>query len=798
MNKPHIKPKVVHLTIENFISVSEMVSNEILKWEAYKVGRTNISTCPICFDTETTTVNNMAFIYIYQLQVGKLCILCRIKSLIMSIFKEIHYTCDYYELNIYCGIANIKYEWSFLCKDFMKLLSDVEGSETRVGVLLDKLTPLNVNIGRIIIIDILKMSGSNLARTGKDYCTTQKLKGDLDYKIIRNSKTSLTETEYGYCINDVVVGAEYLLDRHERYTKNGKKIPFTATGVVRNIMKEEAYKSNPDKTLVYDEVLTKVKEGFPRLYTDYHKIMNYLFRGGYTHGNLYYAGELLKDVEHIDYTSDYPACMLQHKYPTKFYKDVFIYNGKKIIVEKFTNEEGLNKLITKDDIAFYADFEFTNLVATTDHSIESINKTILYSDDAVVDNGRIRKTKVLKVMLTEQDYIAYKMFYKWDNIKITNLHIGLKENLPWYVIKAVIESYVDKKRLKDAKLPYAVEKAILNSCYGCTVQGMNIGECRDIYFPEFRHIKSPVPFKYLDLTKDQNIKYFGYVKDKLIKDFGYKNNEALDKAIRRVYNDIYEGNEIPNNDKYLNIYNTIVYKLQQRSYKSEIEGSFGKSKMLSAYWGIWITAYARTRLLSMVYEVEKYANTNGLDPIVVYCDTDSMFINGHQNDKCWNDIKTIIDKYNKDTEDFNKENLRIYNKDGLLDDIGQFAWEPTCTHFKQLGAKRYLQRFFNGKEYVIESTIAGLNKDAFSRKINEIEGTIEDKFNFFSDGMIFNDFETSKLMPVYNTNSYSFEVTDEEGNTEIMHEECGQVLKPVEFKMMLCGLLALKVKERIG
>lgn len=804
--KPHIKTTVLHVYDNNFIHAEDVVKSELNKWPCQKAAKKLYNTCPICLDTETTTVNDFAFIYIFQLQVGNYTLLFRTKNLMLKILKIISTYCYEDECSqIYLGIANTKYEWSFLCKDF----KDTFTEKFEVYTFLEKCCPLTAVMGQLIVVDILRMSGTNLAKTGENFCTTQKMKGDLDYKVIRNSKTPLTQEELQYCINDVVVGAEYIMYLHNRYTENGKKIPLTSTGVVRSIMKEEAYRTKTVEKdgkkvseYVYKEVLAKVKDGFPATYSEYAELMEFLFRGGYTHGNVFYAGELLKDIEHVDYTSDYPACMLQELYPTQFV-EVLEKDGKLLNAKSFTTKEHLEILTKKHKkLAWYGKITLTNVKAKYDHSLESINKIVEYTEnDCTIDNGRILKCKEMTVWLTEQDFICYKKIYNFEVKKVENLKLSIKEPLPWYVIKAVVESYRDKKILKDKGLPYALEKSILNSCYGCTVQRINIEETKDVITDEtIRTIKSPVPFKYLDTEDDKNMKYFDWIVEALQKKYNYGLKEKEDKLrtyLIKIYSDIEHGNvplEFQMTEKYRNCYNMIVQKLQQRAYKAEINGSFGQSKMLSCWWGIWVTAYARCRLISMIAQLEEYALEKHLKPIVVYCDTDSMFVNW-QND---NKIKEFIEEYNKETEEFNIATNRHFNAEGLLDDIGLFTWEPTCTHFKQLGAKRYVQRFKKKDKYIIESTIAGLNKEDFSKKISTIQGSIKHKFDFFDDGMIIEEYESSKLTPMYIHEEYSTEVTDDYGNTEIMTERCGQVLREVGFEMTVFGLIKDKLGKRVG
>jgi len=810
--KPFIKPVVRHIDETNYARICHDIEWEIRAYDTYTVGKGKVSTCPACFDTETTTVTcddgeKRAFIYCYQMQIGRICVIARERKYIERVIKEMHYTCDDMGCTMYCGIANIKYEYSFLRKMFKDLIGSTP--DNRPQILLDVCKPLSVSVGNVIMVDICNMTNSSLAKIGKDYCTTQKAVGDLDYSVIRNSKTPLTAEELGYCINDVVVGAEYMMYMHSKYTKEGDRMPLTATGIPRGIMKKGAYKTHKGK-FVNKKILDEILNGYPDDYPTYELHMDKLFRGGYTHGNIYYAGEILHDIEHADYTSDYPACMLQHKYPTSFATSE-TYKGRAIFAKDFANEKGLDALLKmEDDIAFYANVTFENLVTVTHHTIESKHKCI-DAEGLVEDNGRVRSADKVTVLITEQDYITYKKFYTWSSLTINEIKIGKKKPLPEYVIKAVVESYVLKKWLKDNNLPYAAEKGILNSSYGCTVQRLNIEDMREIEVDnEIKTIKAPFPFRYLDLSVEGNLKIFNKVVDQLNKK--YPHTQALCDDIKRIYNDYNNGRGglWYTSERDQDIATTVKSVLQQEAYDAERLGTFGRSIMLSCYWGIWVTAYARRRLTDMIYSLESWAIANGYEDIVVYCDTDSIFVNSNQDDDCHAFVSNTIKAYNNKTRINNQNKLSKYtnlinaddiqNKAELLNDIGEFDYEPTASHFKQLGAKRYLQRYIPKKktEYIIESTIAGLGKKDFSRKVNSLGGSVEDKFNFFTDGMVLTEFETSKLRPVYYTKPYEATVTDDYGNTEIMREDCGQVLMNVGFEMVLVGSIAEHLAKRIG
>ncbi|MEE1059224.1 MAG: hypothetical protein U0K92_07570 [Treponema sp.] len=91
--------------------------------------------------------------------------------------------------------------------------------------------------------DTLIMTNAKLEKLPELYLlNTQKLVGDLDYDLIRNSKTPLTEKEMQYCENDCIILHEYIQKELNRYD-NFKKIPMTQTGQVRKELKEVANKS---------------------------------------------------------------------------------------------------------------------------------------------------------------------------------------------------------------------------------------------------------------------------------------------------------------------------------------------------------------------------------------------------------------------------------------------------------------------------------------------------------------------------------------------------------------------------
>ena len=137
-----------------------------------------------------------------------------------------------------------------------------------------------------------------MASLAKDYCTTQKLKGDLDYAKSeitgrpRNNTTPLSPKELQYCYNDVIILSEFSEQIYTRYIRGMKKVPLTKTGLLRAEVKEE-FKKLPD----WREYKQLITWAFPdKIQYDFWK--DYLFRGGYVHANRFVIDTMI-DVDEM-------------------------------------------------------------------------------------------------------------------------------------------------------------------------------------------------------------------------------------------------------------------------------------------------------------------------------------------------------------------------------------------------------------------------------------------------------------------------------------------------------------------
>ena len=155
---------------------------------------------------------------------------------------------------------------------------------------------------------------------------------------------------------------------------------------------------------------------------------------------------------------------------------------------------------------------------------------------------------------------------------------------------------------------------------------------------------------------------------------------------------------------------------------------------LSYSWGCYITSYARRNLWKCMQSV---------DTELIYCDTDSIFVEGEQ-DFSWYD-EEITEKLRKSCEinGLNFEDTRPKDKKGIARPLGIFTREDDCIEFVTLGAKRYVERRATDGE--LHLTVSGINKDAVQLLNNDISN-FKENIEFDKDA----DCVTKKLATYIN------------------------------------------------
>lgn len=519
------------------------------------------------------------------------------------------------------------------------------------------------------------MSNSPLEKLPKIYnLPIKKLVGNLDYSLLRNSKTQLSEKELSYCENDCLVVYEYIKKELETY-ETIKGLPLTSTGHVRKELKEKTIKDYGYRN--------KVRRS---INVDGH-IYNLLikaFAGGYTHANWIYTDEIIEDVDSWDETSAYPYVMVTHKFPATEFRKMSITKIEQM----------------KECFAYIVNVKFKNIKCKYYNNFISQSKCTRILRGKY-DNGRVIGADELEIVLTDVDLKFIMETYEYEEYEFIEVYYSIYDYLPKQFIEFILEKYVNKTKYKNVigkEVEYALEKAKFNSLYGMSVTN---------------NIKDDVEF---DNEKGWDEKPL--------------DNEDIQRSLEKEKNDAF----------------------------------------LSFSYGVWVTAWARYNLLSNLVKLDKY---------VIYSDTDSLkFKKGFDINiiKDYNEnVVNIIKKVSKELE-IDIDKFKPKDSDGIEHMLGLFEKEGkheiTYKKFITQGAKKYA--YIDADDDEIHITVSGVPKKG-AKALKKLED--------FRDNFIFKYEDTGKNLLIYNDEMESFELTDYQGNVEIVKNKYGCSLVPTTYEL---------------
>lgn len=272
----------------------------------------------------------------------------------------------------------------------------------------------------------------------------EKMTGDLDYSLLRHSKTKLTDKEYKYCENDCLVLYHYILYELATYDRVDK-IPTTSTGHVRRELKELVLKDFNYKRIVRASINTN-----PIVYNR----LQSCFMGGYTHANWIFASDIIESVDSYDETSAYPYVLTTCKYPSKEFRKGNIKRREDMLKH----------------FAYILVVKFTNLECKYNNTFISSSKCKNIRG-AVYDNGRIIRASELEMTLTDIDFNFILDTYNCE-YEILESWWSLYNYLPKQFINFILDKYVIKTKYKNVEgkeLEYQKEKGKFNALYGMSV-----------------------------------------------------------------------------------------------------------------------------------------------------------------------------------------------------------------------------------------------------------------------------------------------------------------------------------------
>lgn len=402
------------------------------------------------FDIETTTIDNgtdtpYGFMYHWQMDVGGYVVTGRrweewveFMLKLVEIFKtdETRYFIVY--------IQNEAFEFQFI-RDFLN--AHFGGFHVFAA---QRRKPIYVTTGNGIQFRCsYKLTNMSLEKAvqnelGVVHC---KASGDLDYCVIRTADTPLDDTEFGYCVSDVVSLYELIERKFINERDNLESIPLTSTGYVRRDCRNSCRK-DPD----YREEFLKQE-----MTESVYKLLMEAGRGGNTHANRFMSGRVWHNVDSFDVASSYPAQMFLRKFPvSKFtpYGDI----------ESMTELDGL---LSEYACLFRVIFTGMEVRDNIGMPYIAISKATAHSKHVTLDNGRVlsvinREDRendrgYISLTLTDVDFQIIKEQYTWDEMSISDFHIATYGYLPDALLSQVMAYFRAKTELKD-KIKAAAEE----------------------------------------------------------------------------------------------------------------------------------------------------------------------------------------------------------------------------------------------------------------------------------------------------------------------------------------------------
>lgn len=442
--------------------IDELLSNEFKFVKNNK--KLEYLNIPLAFDIETTSFydasgEKASTMYAWVLAIYGKGIIGRTWDEFLLCLKRIK---DFYQLEdnkrVIIWIHNLAFEFSFMQHLFNWI--NVFAVDDRKPVYA--ITDMGIEFRCSYIL-----SGYSLDMLAKNLTTykIEKLKGDLDYSLLRHTKTPLSDKETQYVLQDGLILNAFIMELLEQYI-DFHKFPLTKTGFVRKYVRNEC---------LYGGNKSHKKSGSGKAYMKYHSLMQTLqipslkayeqmkrvYTGGFTHANALYTGVVVDDVTSFDFSSSYPSVMVNEMYPMSTPKLIQLKS-----IEEFN--EYLKLYCCMFDIRFY------NIKPKifSDNPI-SISKCYCIKN-AVENNGRLVEADEITISINEVDYEYIKDFYTWDYCDIWNFRIMEKSYLPTPFVKAILNLYSDKTTLKGSEdiddiIRYMSSKQNLNGCYGMCV-----------------------------------------------------------------------------------------------------------------------------------------------------------------------------------------------------------------------------------------------------------------------------------------------------------------------------------------
>lgn len=432
----------------------------------------------ITFDIETTNIKRLQQSVMY-LGAIHICGHTYFMRTWKDVRKFFFYLNQKSAAKVVCFVHNLAFEFQFMRGVFDFGKDNV--------FLLDQRKPIKALFNNIEFRCSYILTNMSLSLFLKTMNVKNKKLAGYNYNKYRYPWSQLTWLDYRYNGNDVI-GLYQALRRF--LDMNGDTVlttPLTSTGFVRRDIKNVLSEN------VNTEHLKRIQPTIPIL-----EMLREAFRGGDTHENRFYYGELLKDVGSVDEKSAYPAVMTCCPVPW----GEFNYLGHisaGVADRKIKNGFALLMRVAMYDVTLKDDFNGSPYL-----SFSKCRNVQNY----VLDNGRIWECDYLETTITDVDYRILKEDYNFELV-IVEAYQSQYKMLPQCVRDEIMTYFYNKEMLKHSNPDlYIKSKNKLNSIYGMCVRNPLKQEFMFDSSDNEYHIKAQDFTKiYEDLVKAKFIPY---------------------------------------------------------------------------------------------------------------------------------------------------------------------------------------------------------------------------------------------------------------------------------------------------
>ena len=400
----------------------------------------------ITFDIETSLIpfTDHSHMYIWQMQVGN------IGTVFGRTWEEFIKFCAELILDlgenqyIVVYVHNLAFEFQFLAGIYNFSIDEVFAVKSRKVIKCEMYEHIEFRCSYALTNMSLeeftkKMKVEHVKKPGED----------IDYKVYRTNTTPLTDKAMQYCQNDVLGLYEALTVQLNNDGDNLYTVPMTSTGYVRRETKQALRMVNHNyirNQIAPYEIYILLREAF---------------RGGNTHANRFYSGQILHDVKSYDRASSYPDVQCNQLFPIAEFK-----RGQDSV-------KYVLALIEKNR-PFICRVAFDNIRLTDKFwPIPYLSKDKSRNIKAgLFDNGRILSAEHAETTVTDVDLKILFDEYSFDNIYVSDVYYSRYGKLPPAYIHNIEKYFRGKTSLKgtDDDYNYMKSKNLLNSIYGMSAQ----------------------------------------------------------------------------------------------------------------------------------------------------------------------------------------------------------------------------------------------------------------------------------------------------------------------------------------